>query len=341
MKIPAGQVENFLSAPGANYRAVLLYGPDTGLVRERGKKITFSIAEDDKDPFRVAELSASTFKQDPARLSDEVSALSFTGGKRAIRIPDGADSLTTLLKDFFKNPIGDGFIIIEAGELSPRSSLRKFCESEKSCGAIACYGDEGHSLVQIIRQTFSDAKLEITQDAMGFLNQHLGGDRLMTRSELDKIVLYKGGDSPVTLDDVIACTGDSSTFSLDSIALSAADGNQDKLEEALEKAMEETIQPIVILRSVARYFQRLHLASGLVREGQSVDQAVKQLRPPVFFKVADRFKAQVRRWPAPRLAQALEILTEAELDCKITQYPAVTVCNRALMRITQAGKQRR
>ncbi|MCW9036183.1 MAG: DNA polymerase III subunit delta [Rhodospirillales bacterium] len=341
MKIPAGQVENFLSAPGSVNRAVLLYGPDTGLVRERAKKIITVITEDINDPFRVTELNASTLKQDPARLTDEVSALSFSGGQRAIRIPDGADSLTSLFKDFFKHPVGEGFIVVEAGELSPRSTLRKLFESEKTCGAIACYGDEGHSLVQIIRGTFSKAQLDITPDAMAFLNQHLGGDRLMTRSELDKIVLYKGGESSITLDDVIACTGDSSTFSLDSIALAAADGNQDKLEEAIEKAMEETIQPIAILRSVARHFQRLHLASGLVREGQSIDQAVKQLRPPIFFKVADRFKAQVRRWPAPRLAQALTILTEAELDCKVTQYPAVTICNRALMRITQAGKSRR
>lgn len=267
-----------------------------------------------------------------------MNAVSFSGGRRAIRVSDGGDSLTAVLKDFFANPSGDGFMVIEGGDLGPRSSLRKLCESQKNCGVIACYSDDGGSLVQVIRSAMASAKLEITPDAMTFLTQHLGGDRLMTRSELEKIVLYKGGESPVTLEDVSDCIGDSSTFSLDSIALSAADGNQVKLDEALSKALLEGIQPISILRSVARHFQRLHLVAGQVNEGVGLEMAVKGLRPPLFFKVADRFKGQVRRWPRQRVTQALNILTEAELDCKVTANPAQTICSRALMRITQAAK---
>ncbi|MCC6467418.1 MAG: DNA polymerase III subunit delta, partial [Alphaproteobacteria bacterium] len=35
MKIQPGKVETFLAKPDAAVRAVLLYGPDAGLVRER------------------------------------------------------------------------------------------------------------------------------------------------------------------------------------------------------------------------------------------------------------------------------------------------------------------
>ncbi len=43
-----------------------------------------------------------------------------------------------------------------------------------------------------------------------------------------------------------------------------------------------------------------------------------------------------------RLARAMELLLEAEIDCKSTGFPSETVCSRALLRITQAapGKNR-
>jgi len=38
---------------------------------------------------------------------------------------------------------------------------------------------------------------------------------------------------------------------------------------------------------------------------------------------------------------AMDIITEAENDCKVTGYPPETVCSRALMRIAQAARARR
>jgi DNA polymerase-3 subunit delta len=47
-------VERFLAKPPAGLRAVLFYGPDAGLVRERAERAARSVCEDLKDPFRVA-----------------------------------------------------------------------------------------------------------------------------------------------------------------------------------------------------------------------------------------------------------------------------------------------
>ncbi len=70
-----------------------------------------------------------------------------------------------------------------------------------------------------------------------------------------------------------------------------------------------------------------------------MDQAMAALKPRVIYTVAERFRSQLRRWPAQRLARALEILTEAELVCKSTGRPPEVVCGRALMRIAQAARQ--
>ena len=59
MKIAAGQIDGFLRRPDPQIRAVLLYGPDAGLVRERADTLAKTICPELHDPFRVAELTGA------------------------------------------------------------------------------------------------------------------------------------------------------------------------------------------------------------------------------------------------------------------------------------------
>ncbi|NQV56678.1 MAG: DNA polymerase III subunit delta, partial [Rhodospirillales bacterium] len=117
-----------------------------------------------------------------------------------------------------------------------------------------------------------------------------------------------------------------------------ADGDGDKLEVQLARAFREGQSSIAVLRAVLRHFQRLHFAAGFVADGQSVGQAMKQLRPPILFLFADRFIRQLSLWKLGRMRSALSVLTEAERDCKSTGLPDEAVCHRALMRLSMAAR---
>src|SRR5258708_38788563 len=82
VKLAPSRIAAFLQRPDPEIRAVLLYGPDGGLVRERAGIIGRTVCPDLNDPFRVADLSAATLAADPARLADETAQLSLTGGRR-------------------------------------------------------------------------------------------------------------------------------------------------------------------------------------------------------------------------------------------------------------------
>ena len=73
------------------------------------------------------------------------------------------------------------------------------------------------------------------------------------------------------------------------------------------------------------------------KSAQSADAAIKSIRPPVHFRVAEAMRRQIGRWPARRLATAMAITLEAEIDCKTTGNPAEAVCSRALMRVARAA----
>lgn len=347
MKITAGRAESFLAGIGNDIHAVLLFGPDSGLARERALDLTARVAGTVNDPFAVAEINASELRSDPARLTDEACSIALTGKRRVVRVIGATDGTSAAMKGALAalengtesaNGPAPALIVAEAADLSPRSSLRKLVEGAKHGAAIGCYPDSGEGLERLIERTMKAEGLEIDGDARAWLAGQLGADRQLTRSELEKVVLFARGKSRVALADCRAVVGDSAGSEIDDVVLAAADGDAARVECGLSRAFQEGTSAVGVLRAAQRHFQRLHLVSGSVANGMGPDAALKLLRPPLFFKVADRFRAQSRRWSVDRLAMALELLTEAEIACKSTGRPDRLICARVLLQIAHAGR---
>src|SRR5690242_18090661 len=150
MKVAAGQVDGFLRRPDAQIRAVLLFGPDAGLVRERADLLARSVCPDLKDPFRVAEVTGAAAASDPARLADEMASISLMGGRRVIRLREAMDGAVRAVENALAAP-GDALLVAEAGELPGRSALRKLFENGPEAAAIGCYADSPKDLADVIR----------------------------------------------------------------------------------------------------------------------------------------------------------------------------------------------
>jgi len=342
MKIAPRDIGRFVKSPDPAVRAILVYGPDAGLVRERADALAHTVVDDLTDPFRVAELDPVTLRNDPALLADEAAAVAMTGGRRVVRIRAGGETLPPgPFESWLKDGVGEALVVIEAGDLGPRSPLRRLFEGAGNAAALPCYADEGATLDAVIRSALEDGGLTVSADALAFLAAHLGGDRMLTRRELEKIILYKNGRGEVSLDDARACIGDSASLSLDSAVMAAADGQHAALDRALARLYQEGMSPIAALRGAQRHFQRIHLVAGLIAGGTPADQAIGQLRPPLFFKLRSQFRNQLNVWPQPRAARALELLVEAEAECKRTGIPAEAVCARALFAVANAAARRR
>ncbi len=342
MKINAQNVPAFLRRPDPAIRFVLVYGPDAGLVTERARELAGNVVADLADPFRVVELTGQALQDDPARLQDEAAAIALTGGRRVVRIRELGDRNTKTVVDFLKFLPGDALVVGEASELAPRSSLRKLCEGDKRAAALPCYGDDAGAIAELAQKALSAEGLTIAADALTFLQSVLGSDRRMTRMELDKLVLYAGNRAePISLEEVQACAGDIAARSIDDVVYAAVGGDTDGLERALSYAFQSGENPIAILRSTARHLQRLHLATGYRTQGVALENALKKLRPPVFFKQKSAFSAHLSMWKLPRLASALDLIYQAEVDCKSTGIPDQAVCRAALLRLAAAARSAR
>ena len=337
MKISANQAERFAKAPDPAVHAVLVYGPDEGLVRERAASIVGSVVPDPGDPFRVAELTPAQIADDPARLADEVAALALTGGRRVVRVRQAGDTLTKSVAPVIEEA-GEALLVIEAGDLPPRSSLRKAFEAAGGAAALPCYRDEGGNLARVIKETLAADGLRPSEEALAYLTGHLGGDRMMTRRELEKLSLFMGpasadgGSRNVDLEDVLACIGDTAERTLDDLAMALGDGDRRGLDQILERALSEGVSAIAILRAASSHVQRLHFVAGMIASGQAPPDAMKRLRPPVFWRHAERFRRQATAWPVAKLSQAMTLLVETEIACKSGIAPAEVQARRALLR---------
>lgn len=341
MKLEPRQVAGFLKQPPASLRAVLLYGADLGLVRERAEQLARQVVPEANDPFRVSMLSGAQIEEDPARLADEAAALAFTGGRRVVRWRDAgmSEGQAEALKSWLDDVKGDSLIVIEAGDIRATAPLVKVCEASPHAAAIRCFADEGAGLELVIEQALAQAKLAIEPPALAELARRLGADRLLTRSELEKLVLYigPGAARPITLDDVRAAVGDSTAEALDALIMAAAGGDQAAIEASLDRVLVDE-NPVRILRAMASHLTRLHLAKGHEQAGRSPEQAIDSLRPPVFWKAKPAMRAQLRLWSAAKLADALDLVLGAELDCKTTGMPADAILGRCLMRLAAAAR---
>ncbi|MGB1088370.1 MAG: DNA polymerase III subunit delta, partial [Alphaproteobacteria bacterium] len=56
MKVAARDIERFVKSPPAAIQVAVIYGPDEGLVRERGKKLVQTKVADLDDPFAITRL---------------------------------------------------------------------------------------------------------------------------------------------------------------------------------------------------------------------------------------------------------------------------------------------
>jgi len=338
VKLPAGRVEGFLRRPDPEIRAVLLYGPDSGLARERADALAGSICPDLRDPFRVADLAASALAGDPARLADEAAQIGLMGGRRVVRVREAGDALAPLFARFLADTVADALVIAEASDLPARSALRRVFDDAPRGAAIGCYPDSPRDLAQVIRDAFAAHRIGASRDATDFLVQHLGEDRLLTRAELEKLTLYAGDGGHIELDEARAVIADSAALSLDDALLAAAEGEAASLDRALARVFQEGESPVTVIRALLRHLQRLHLLAARIAGGSSVEEAIRAARPPIFFKEQDSYRRQLTRWSPARLRHALERVGKAEFRMKLTGLPAETICREALFALAREAR---
>ncbi len=341
MKIEPRQFDAFLRKPDPRIRAIVIYGSDDGLVAERAAQIARSVCEDLKDPFRVVDIAGDALKGDPARLADEFGAISLMGGRRVVRVRPAGEESVAALENLMEASAGDALIVLEGGNLTPRSGLRTLAETEATLAALPCYADSEDDLKRLVVGAARSRGWTVEEDALGWIIERLGGDRGQTRSEIDKLMLYKAGDesNAITLADAAAVLGDTSAMDIDDVVGATFDGDLVTLDRALERVFAEGGNSVQLVRALQRHADQLHLVSGHIAQGANMEAALFKARSlPRGGPVRRRFESHLRSWSESRLGQALSHILKAEMDCKTTAFPDQAIVRRVCLSLALAAR---
>lgn len=349
MKLTGGRIARFLDSPPADIVGVLFFGPDRGLAKERSDKLIRSFIANPDDAFAATVLTADDLSSDPARLADEMSALSMFGGDRLVRLRldherSGA-AISKIIKALDTAPSrAAAKLVIEAGDLTPRSTVRKTFEAAGHFAAIGCYKDNPADIANMVRAALTASHIGIDPDALDLWVPLLDGDRALTRGEIDKMILYKGfGEikgASVTVGDVKILASGAQAASIDDIILSALSGDTAKCDDAFRRAVASKVNTAVILRALQRHLGRLLEANAHMQAGERAEGAIRALRPPVFRMQERAFLTQLRHWPARALQSALTQSLVAEEQLKSAGAPGEAIVGRMLLALASFAAKR-
>ena len=320
---------NFLRDPGT-CRVVLLYGEDHGMIRELAATLVRRVAGSLDDPFLVAELA----RDEVGQLADEAASLSLTGGRRVVRLREATDVATDAVAMILKSG-APAFVVLEAAGLATRSRLRSLVEASPDAAAIACYPEEGRALSDTIRAVLNEMGASIDADALAWVTDQLGADRVSTRQEVEKLALFAAPEGRVDLNAAMACVGDLAGLSLDDALFAATEGDVVLADRALELAMAEGATPVGMVRAGLMHLQRLHRMRLAMDEGLSANDAMKTARPPVFFRRVGACSKALSLWSSVALMAAMAGLADAERACKRTGAPDELLARNAVLTLAR------
>lgn len=335
-KLSTSEIDFYLRKPNPAHRLILIYGPDHGLVVERGKALVKASGVDINDPFALIQLDLASIEADAGRLVDEAGTMSMFGGARTIWLRNvGAEkSVAQAVSLALENPSQDAMIVVEAGDLKPSSALRKNVEASKTAVAIPCYQDDARSIQNLLDQVTAEFGLKLEIEARQALMAQLGGDRLASRGEIEKLCLYAKGQETITMEDVETIVGDVSDKPVGSAIDSVLQGNSASLDKNLNQLFASKTVPFVLISSLMREFKSLAVMRATMDRGRPASAVVSSARPPVFFKRKDLVTQALNIWTSEALGRALMRIENAILETRQRGAPEETIARNLFLALT-------
>ncbi len=319
----------------------LVHGNDEGLIHERVRGIVAAALQGDKDPMRLTRWDGDDAARDPGALMDEAHAISMFGGHRVVWVEAQSRDLLAALEPLFERPPAECTIVVEAGSLKKGAALRRAFEALDNGASIECYPDERRSLAPLIEAEARDAGIRIAPEVRDYLASLLGADRMTTRGEIDKLMLYVKGKDAIEIDDVEAIVVDAAPTATDALIDAALGGDMAATEALGGRFFREGGEAnFLMIRLLSRVIL-LHRLATEMELGRSFDSILQglfiRLSPPAKAALAK----QAQAWTGAALSKRMTSLLPAAARVRREPHLAEMHAVRTLWRFASGVRSAR
>lgn len=303
------EFDTFLKQRLPNFSALLIHGDDEAVVSSLSAQAVARLTKVSVDSLLVENLDGSACKKSPGLFSDALNAMSLLGDKTLVMVEGVDDSSVAFLSALFEQRPGGNFVLLKAHALKRDSTLRVAFESGKFLASVAVFPDDERTAALRARNLLDANELIWGDGAEETFFALVGFERSIVLQEVGKLVLYCLALKEVTVNDVISVCGNLAEDSFDDVIDAVLGGDVVSVDASLGGVAGKEAKSILPL--LATHLSRLAALSSAVAEGQTIDNALRSARPPVFFKRRSAIVNQLNRLSLPdlvKLQSAVQVL---------------------------------
>ena len=289
--------EDFEKKP-ENYRSFrffLFYGPNYGKVCDC-VNLTKCFENVKQDYETINFFSDEIKKEDLSRIFIESSTPNIFGSKTFLCFHLNSEKISKeIISVISKETNKDLIVVLKCHQLGPRSPLRSFFEKNNYSISVACYEESESEKKTYIKNALQNEGLRVSESLINLLTNNLSNQRLEIKSELEKIIiLNKSEPEKKFMHNTFSFIEDSLNNDDTRFIFSLASKEKKEFVKNYNKFTDYGSDNMKLITYLLEHFFRLLVIKIKIYEGVDVSIAMKQLRPPVFFKNLPEFKQQLK-----------------------------------------------
>ena len=343
MKIKEYLIDNYLLNPEDKINLFFFIGPDTGLTDQRVKSLCKTLRVDNNNPFNVSRIDLSELEKNPTKLLDESLTYSLDNEKRFVFLKIYSENVPTSvvksIKDLISHfPLKDTKVIISARNLSLTLPLVKHINDNVFCNTVVSYQKNAKSLQTEIIYVFSQEGIKITDDALKLLESNLGDNQLNTKKALDNIISFVYPRKTIDYEDIIKIIPNSKLIEVDETFFSVFTGNHEETTNSIELLNSSGVSTLEIIRVFLKWSITLKVACDIYKKTKSIDIAIKESTPYVFWKLRPKFEESIRKCVNLNLSSIIDRLLILEKKVKSLPSLDIYLLSYSLSRLSKMVK---
>ena len=241
---------------------------------------------------------------------------SFFENQKIIIISRVSDKIKDIIEEISLKNIEDIKIILSANILEKKSKLRNYFEKEKKAICTAFYADNSQTLSNIALNFFREKKISIPQQTINFLVERCRGNRENLNNELTKIENFSESKKKINTEDILKLTNLAENYNTSELTDNCLAKNIRKIINILNENNYSNEDCILIIRTLLNKAKRIVKLQEEVKNNKSIDQAITNFKPLIFWKDKEIVKQQMNQWSLEKINNMIININETELLIK-------------------------
>jgi DNA polymerase-3 subunit delta len=339
MKLLNKQTAYFLAEDWQNYPIIVLFGHAVDIMNYRRRQILDKSGINLDDAFAFLNLDGAEIAADPSLLTQEACSSSLTLQPRTIAVrgktADLSKALIQLCQESTTERIADNRVLVIIEDLTTKAALMKHLTQCPWVALVPCYEANQNDFLAMIKAFSEKHQWRIDHEAEALLWQIAQENWDNLNHTLEKLSLYQGHNSSVSIDDVAACSDNEQQYQLLDFALSAFLGEAQTTDHRLSGLLQQKVTEIAIIRQLLMHCLKL-LRLHSQAQANGLNRAIDQHQPPIFFKQKTAIMTQCQRFTPQQLQQFLGELLELEANHKQAKNHSQAQLRQWLLRLQKA-----